>query len=433
MEQTINCRLMDFLDASPTCYHACANVAAALADAGYTQLREAEEWALREGGKYFVLRGDSALMAFRLPKKDFSGFMIAAAHCDSPSFKVRQSAEAAAAGGCKRLNVEPYGGMIQRSWLDRPLSVAGRALVRRGERLETKLMNIDRDLLIIPSVAIHMDRDVNKSGALNAAVDLQPLFTQGETSLRTLVAGELGVEEGALLETELFLYPRTRATLLGAEGEFIAAPRLDDLQCVFALLQGFLAAEESAAVPVLSVFNNEEVGSCTRQGADSTFLTDVLERISAAAGKSAEAHRAAVGRSFLISADNAHAVHPAHPELADKTEAPVLNGGVVVKYNANQRYTTDAFSASVFAEVCRAAKVPIQRYSNRPDLPGGSTLGNIAMAHLSVPAVDIGLPQLAMHASYELAGAKDTAALVRAMTVYYSKALLRHSDGSISL
>ena len=433
MEQKINRQLMDFLDASPTCYHAAANVAETLRDAGYTQLREEAEWALAEGGKYFVLRGDSALMAFRLPRRDFTGFMIAAAHSDSPSFKVRQSGESPAAGGCRRLNVEPYGGMIQRSWLDRPLSVAGRALVRREGRMETRLVNLDRDLLIIPSVAIHMDRDVNKSGALNAAVDLQPLFTQGESTLRALVAAELAVPEADLLETELFLYSREKATLLGAGEEFIAAPRLDDLQCVFALLQGFLAAEESAAVPVLSVFNHEEVGSCTRQGADSTFLTDVLERISAAAGKTPEGHRAAAAQSFLVSADNAHAVHPNHPEYADKTDAPVLNGGVVVKYNANQRYTTDAFSASVFSEVCRAAGVSIQRYSNRPDLPGGSTLGNIAMAHLSVPAVDIGLPQLAMHASCEVAGTKDTAALVRAMTAYYSKALRRHADGSISL
>ena len=425
MKYDLTRQLMTFLDESPTCFHAAANVAQALTEAGYTRLWEAETWDLQEGGKYFTLRGDSALMAFRLPKRDFSGFMIAAAHSDSPSFKVRQTAQSDAAGGCRRLNVEPYGGMIQRSWLDRPLSVAGRALVRRNGRLETALVNIDRDLAIIPSVAIHMDRDVNKSGALNAAVDLQPLFTQGDVTLRALAAAELHVEESDLLDTELFLYPRMKAVRLGAEGEFIASPRLDDLQCVFALLQGFLAAGDSEAVPVLAVFNNEEVGSGTRQGADSTFLTDVLERVSAAAGKTAEQHRAAVGQSFLVSTDNAHAVHPAHPELADKAEAPALNGGVVVKYNANQRYVTDAFSASVFTELCREAGVAVQRYSNRPDLPGGSTLGCIAMAHLSVPAVDVGLAQLAMHSACELAGEADTAALVRAMAVYYSKALRR--------
>ncbi|MBQ8390393.1 MAG: M18 family aminopeptidase, partial [Oscillibacter sp.] len=368
-----------------------------------------------------------------LPKKDFRGFMLAAAHSDSPSFKVRQTAEAEGAGTCRRLNVEPYGGMIQRSWMDRPLSVAGRCLVRKGGGIETKLVEIDRDLLIIPSVAIHMDRDVNRSGALNAAVDLQPLFTQGDLTLKGLLAEELEVKEEEILETELFLYPRMKASLLGPESEFIAAPRLDDLQCAFGCMKGFLAAKDSESVPVLAVFNNEEVGSTTRQGADSTFLTDVLERISAQCGKTAEGHRAAVAQSFLVSADNAHAVHPNHGEYADKAEAPVLNGGVVLKYNANQRYTTDGLSAAVFAEICREAGVPLQRYSNRPDLPGGSTLGNIAMAHLSIPAVDIGLPQLAMHAACEVAGARDTEALVKVMTAYYGKSLRRHEDGSVEL
>ena len=429
----MNMTLFDFLDRSPTCYHAVKNLTDILTEAGYRNLQEFAPWAIAEGGKYFVTRGDSALMAFRVPKRDFRGFMLSASHSDSPSFKVRQTAESALSGGCRKLNVEPYGGMIQRSWLDRPLSVAGRCMVRRDGRIETRLVDIDRDLLIIPSVAIHMDRDVNRNGALNAAVDLQPLFTQGDTSLRQLIAEELTAQEEDILETELFLYPRMKAAALGAEGEFIASPRLDDLQCVYGCLQGFLAAEESQSVPVFCVFNHEEVGSGTRQGADSTFLTDVLERISAAMGKTGEEYRAAIAQSFLVSADNAHAVHPAHPEFADKNEAPVLNGGVVLKYNANQRYTTDALSAAVFAEVCRQADVPLQRYSNRPDLPGGSTLGCIAMAHLSIPAVDIGLPQLAMHACYEVAGAKDTHALIRAMTVYYSRSLCRGSDGSVAL
>lgn len=423
--------LCAFLDDSPTCYHAVKNLADALEQEGYQPLLEARPWTLEEGGRYFVTRGDSALMAFRVPKKDFRGFMIAAAHSDSPSFKVRQSAENAGAGKCRRLSVEPYGGMIQRSWLDRPLSLAGRCLVEREGRIETKLVNIDRDLAIIPSVAIHMDREVNRSGALNANTDLQPIFTQGETALKTLLSRELGVAEDAILETELFLYPRMKAALLGAEEEFIASPRLDDLQCVFACFQGFLAAGEGESVPVLAVFNNEEVGSTTRQGADSTFLTDLLERISENCGKTREDHRAAVAQSFLVSADNAHAVHPNHPEFSDKTEAPVLNGGVVLKYNANQRYTTDGLSAALFARVCREAGAPLQRYSNRPDLPGGSTLGNIAMAHLSVPAVDIGLPQLAMHSACEVAGAKDTGELVKAMTVYFGKSFCRHEDGSV--
>ena len=425
--------LLDFLNHSPTCYHAVQNTVDILTSEGYQPLSETEVWSLREGGRYFVTRGQSALVAFRLPRRDFRGFLLSAAHSDSPTLKIRQSAEAAPVGAIRRLNVEPYGGMVMRSWMDRPLSAAGRVMVRGDRGIESRLVDLDRDLLFIPSVAIHLNREVNRSGALNAAADLQPIFTQGDMTLRALVAGELGLPEEHILETELFLYPRMKATYLGAQGEFIASPRLDDLQCLFACLKGFLAAGAGESVPALCVFNNEEVGSVTRQGADSTFLTDVLERISAACGKTPGEHRAAVAQSFLVSADNAHALHPAHPELSDKTEAPVLNGGVVLKYNANQRYTTDALSAAVFTEVCRRAEVPLQRYSNRPDLPGGSTLGSTAMAHLSVPAVDIGLPQLAMHAACEVAGTRDTGALIRAMAFYFGCSLCRNGDGSVTL
>jgi len=431
MRSTVTAELLEFLNGSPSCYHAAHRVMEMLQAAGYERLWEQEKWALREGGRYFVLRGDASLMAFRVPKRDFRGFMIAAAHSDSPTYKVREEAEVASAGNCLRLSVEPYGGMIHRSWLDRPLSVAGRILVREGERIVSRLVNIDRDLLIIPSVAIHMDREVNKGTALKANVDLLPLFGQGKEkgAFRRVVAESAGVEAEDILTTDLFLYNRTPATLVGAEEEFIAAPRLDDLQCVFGCLKGFLAAEESESVPVLAVFHNEEVGSGTRQGADSTFLADVLRRVNDSMGRSAENYLTAVANSFQISADNAHAVHPAHPEYSDGSEAPVLNGGVVVKYNAAQHYTTDAVSDAVFRQVCAAAEVPVQRYSNRADLPGGSTLGNISTAHVSVHSVDIGLPQLAMHASYEVAGVADTESLIRAMTVYYGRSFRSGTNG----
>ena len=430
MEQE-NKRLLAFLDASPSCYHAAANTAKMLLKAGYTRLYEGEVWNLTEGGRYFTLRGDASVIAFRVPQRDFRGFMIAAGHSDSPTFKVREEAEVPSAGGCLRLSVEPYGGMIMRSWLDRPLSVAGRAVVREGGRLKTRLVNVDRDLLVIPSVAIHMDREVNKGTALKANVDMLPLFGMGKEpgAFRQLIAEEAGVTEEDLISTDLFLYPRQAAALTGAAEEFILSPRLDDLQCVFGCLEGFLAAKGSESVPVLAVFHNEEVGSGTRQGADSTFLTDVLRRISAAFGKTEEEYRAAVANSFLVSADNAHAVHPNHPEYADGREFPVLNGGVVVKYNAAQRYTTDAVSDAVFRQVCREAGVPVQRYSNRADLPGGSTLGNISTAHLSVHSVDIGLPQLAMHSACEVAGAKDIEYLVRAMTGYFEKSFRAGPEG----
>lgn len=426
-------KLFRFLDESPTCYHAAANAKAALTAAGAVELRESEQWKLEKGTLYVVERGDSALVAFRVPEGPFHGFLMAAAHSDSPTFKVRETAEAASAGNTLRLSVEPYGGGVWRGWLDRPLSVAGRVVIRQGDRLVSRLVNIDRDLLVIPGVAIHMDRSVNKGAELNPAVDLLPLLGCGKEpgAFRKLIAEAAGVREEHLLSTELFLYPRTKAVQTGLNGEFIVSPRLDDLQCVFGCLEGFLAAKPSGSLPVLAVFNNEEVGSNTRQGADSTFLTDVLERIAHGCGLDNEAWKAAIANSFMVSADNAHAIHPAHPEYADKGEFPVLGGGIVIKYNANQRYTTDAVSGAVFQAICQEAGVPVQRYSNRADLPGGSTLGNISTAHLSVPTVDIGLPQLAMHSVCETAGAADTDLLVKAMAAYFSRDFHLDRDGGI--
>ena len=427
-------KLFRFLDESPTCYHAAANAKAALTAAGAVELRESEQWKLEKGTLYVVERGDSALVAFRVPEGPFHGFLMAAAHSDSPTFKVRETAEAASAGNTLRLSVEPYGGGVWRGWLDRPLSVAGRVVIRQGDRLVSRLVNIDRDLLVIPGVAIHMDRSVNKGAELNPAVDLLPLLGCGKEpgAFRKLIAEAAGVREEHLLSTELFLYPRTKAVQTGLNGEFIVSPRLDDLQCVFGCLEGFLAAKPGGSLPVLAVFNNEEVGSNTRQGADSTFLTDVLERIAHGCGLDSEAWKAAAANSFMVSADNAHAIHPAHPEYADKGEFPVLGGGIVIKYNANQRYTTDAVSGAVFQAICQEAGVPVQRYSNRADLPGGSTLGNISTAHLSVPTVDIGLPQLAMHSVCETAGAADTDLLVKAMTAYFSRDFhLDRDDGIV--
>ena len=424
-------KLFRFLDESPTCYHAAANAKAALTAAGAVELRESEQWKLEKGTLYVVERGDSALVAVRVPEGPFHGFLMAAAHSDSPTFKVRETAEAASAGNTLRLSVEPYGGGVWRGWLDRPLSVAGRVMIRQGDRLVSRLVNIDRDLLVIPGVAIHMDRSVNKGAELNPAVDLLPLLGCGKEpgAFRKLIAEAAGVREEHLLSTELFLYPRTKAVQTGLNGEFIVSPRLDDLQCVFGCLEGFLAAKPGGSLPVLAVFNNEEVGSSTRQGADSTFLTDVLERIAHGCGLDSEAWKAAVANSFMVSADNAHAIHPAHPEYADKGEFPVLGGGIVIKYNANQRYTSDAVSAGIFRRICESAGVPVQYYANRADMPGGSTLGNISNTQVSLNAVDIGLAQLAMHSPFETAGAADTASLVKALTAFFEHSLVAERDG----
>ena len=351
---------------------------------------------------------------------------MAAAHTDSPTFKIKHNPEKKS-GPYVQLSTEKYGGMLMGTWFDRPLSVAGRVVTAKDGRLETKLVDVDRDLAVIPSVAIHMNRAANDVFKLMANVDTLPLYGMQESSnsFRSVVAEAAGVKEDEVLGEDLSLYVRTRGTCFGAKNEFLLAPRLDDLGCVFGLLEGFLSAEASGSVPVFCAFDNEEVGSETKQGAASSLLSDTLRRIALALGMNEEGYLRMLAQSFLVSADNAHGVHPNHPEYADMTNTPRLNGGVVIKFNANQRYTTDGVSCALFTAVCREAGAPVQVYANRSDMPGGSTLGSIATTKVSVPSVDIGLAQLAMHSCVETAGADDLDALVRTMTVYYGKTLRR--------
>ena len=428
MDQNWNEKLLAFIGDSPTAFHVCRNLAEKLKEEGFEELPEADLWELSPGGRYFVRRNGSALIAFRIPEGEWKGFLMMAAHADSPSFKIKEHAAVPTAGMYTRLNVEKYGGMLCASWMDRPLSVAGRAAVRENGRIVTRLLNVDRDLLLIPHVAIHMDRSVNDGKKFDPNTDMLPLFGDAAAAEKfdALIAETLGVAPEDVLATDLFLYPRTPGTVWGAEGEYLSSPRLDDLQCVFACTEGFLRAKDGPCAPVLCVFDNEEVGSGTKQGAGSGFLQDVLTR--AAEGSGRDLRRCLAG-SFLVSADNAHALHPNHPEYADRNDRPEMNKGIVIKYNANQRYTTDAVSAAAFAELCRAAGVPTQRFTNRADLPGGSTLGNISTAHVSVDSVDIGLAQLAMHSAYETAGSKDTEYLIRAAEAFFASSFLRWEDG----
>ena len=415
--------LFDFIKSSPNAYFAVWNMARAFEAAGYRRLKESEAWEL-SAGKYYVTRDDSSLIAFVIPEKEFKGFRIIASHSDSPSFKIKPNPEKKAGGDCVVLNVEKYGGMILSTWFDRPLSVAGRILLDTEEGVETKLVNIDRDLLMIPSLAIHMDRAANDGRKIEVQKELLPLYSgdggKGE-SLLSLVAKEAGVAEKDILDTDLFLYNRQEPTSYGADGEFIAAPRLDDLQCVYASMEGLLAAEPGDMIAMHAVFNNEEVGSETKQGAASSFLSDVMERICEKFGAGKEELIRKRAASFMISADNAHACHPNYPEKADPTSRPVLNGGVVIKYNANQRYTTDGVSAAIFRKLCRKAGVPVQEYVNHSDIAGGSTLGSIATTRVSMNTVDVGLPQLAMHSAYETAGAEDTAAMIRMAEEFFNE------------
>ena len=432
----INQELFSFLDQSPNAFFAVRNMCEMLDKAGMTRLYEGSAWKLESGKGYYVTRNDSALIAFRIPKADYTGFQMMASHCDSPVFKVKTNAEITIDDQYVKLNVEKYGGMLCAPWLDRPLSVAGRVIVRTETGIETRLVNVDRDLMIIPNLAIHMNREVNDEYKYNAQVDMLPLFCEkGEESdgFLQLIASEAGVSVEDILDTDLFLYNRMRAASLGLHDEFIASGRLDDLQCAFASLKGFLEAAPKDSVAVHCVFDNEEVGSGTKQGAAGTFLRDTLRRIASAFGKTEEEYLMSLASSFLVSADNAHAVHPNHADKADPTNRIYLNKGIVIKYSANQKYTTDAVSGAIMRVICEHAGVPYQTFTNRSDMPGGSTLGNISQSQVALNTVDVGLPQLAMHSPYETAGAMDTAYLAAAAKVLFSSSLEETGSGELAL
>ena len=409
--------LKNFLDGAVSTYHAIAALGEELKKAGYAPISEADNWNLVPGGKYFLTRNGTALMAFRVPQNAPKGFLLTASHSDRPGFKVKENPELKSA--YIRLAVERYGGMLMSTWLDRPLSVAGRVLVDAENGVETKLVNIDRDLLLIPNVAIHMNRQANDGYKWNPASDMIPLFGGKDAAgkFSALLEESAG---GKVLGHDLSLYVRQKGTIWGMEDEFISSAALDDLACAWCCTQAFLNAGESENMPLLCVFDNEEVGSSSLQGADSNLLQAMMERICKALNLDLYTMLA---QSYMLSADNAHAIHPNHPEFADPNNAPVVNQGVVLKFNANQRYCTDGVSAAIFRKVCAKADVPVQTYCNRADMAGGSTLGNISLTHVSVPSADIGLPQLAMHSCFETAGCKDVAYMIDALTAFYSTTL----------
>ena len=375
------------------------------------------------GGKYYVCRGGSALVAFRIPKETPGGFLMSASHADRPCFKVKDNFELA--GPYSRVAVERYGGQLLFTWLDRPLSVAGRVTVETDGGIENRLVDIDRDLLLIPNVAIHMNRQVNDGYKWNPAVDTLPLAGGPDSAgkLQTLLEEQAG---GKILGHDLYLYVRQRASVWGVEGEYLSSAALDDLECAWGCARGFLNAQPTSEVTVLCVFDSEEVGSGSVQGAGSTLLEDVLERVCEAMNWDL---RRMLAQSFMVSADNAHAQHPNHPELADPTNAPVLGRGIVLKHNANLSYCTDGVSAAIFRKLCAKAEVNVQSYCNRADIPGGSTLGHISLGHISVPTADIGLPQLAMHSCYETAAVADAIDLETVMAEYYGSVLEATENG----
>ncbi|MGI5976517.1 MAG: M18 family aminopeptidase [Candidatus Limivicinus sp.] len=428
--------LFDFIDMSRSPFHSVLSACRRLDAAGFLHLEECSRWDLKLGKCYYTTRNQSSLIAFRMPEKPIKSWRMSASHSDSPSYRVKMDAEPDKNNsGVVRLRVEGYGGMIAASWMDRPLTLAGRVLIDTGSGINSELLYLDRDLMIIPSLAIHMDRSVNEQRELNPRRDMQPVFgCDGCHDLKELLAEELGVSPDKILNADLTLCPRQAPVLLGAEREFICSPRLDDLECAWGTLSGFLSAEpcEDAAA-VWCMFDNEEVGSGTRQGAKGSFLPDVMRRIEAVYGISADEHCAALAGSLLLSADNAHAVHPNYQDKADASAPVKINGGVVLKYNSSQKYTTTALTGALFTKICNKAGVPVQVFTNRADIPGGSTLGNLLSAQVSVPMADIGLPQLAMHACVETAGAKDPEYLAKACAAFYGSEITCTADGAYTL
>jgi len=430
---------MDFLEQSPTAFHAVENIRQTLLAAGFTELPESKRWDIAPGGSYFTTRNGSSVMAFRIGTElEDAGFTVTASHSDSPCFKIKENAELRVRDHYMQLNTEGYGGMICSTWLDRPLSIAGRVLVRTkgegGETYESRLVDFGRDLVLIPNLAIHMNRKVNDGMAYNKQIDMLPLLGSGAVEpgeFRTMVAEAAGAAPEDILGSDLYLYNRMAPTVWGGRSEFVSSGRLDDLECAWGTLQGFLRGKNDRGIQVYCCFDNEEVGSGTKQGADSTMLSDVLYRIVRGLGRDDEDYRCMTARSFMLSCDNAHAVHPNHPEKTDAANCVYMNEGIVVKSHAGQKYTSDAVSVALFRGVCEKAGVPVQFFANRSDEAGGSTLGNIAMAHVSMNTVDLGLAQLAMHSSYETAGVKDIGYLESACEAFYATHFTADADGCL--
>ena len=473
MTNTVLDSLQDFLKNSHSTYHAVHLLKEQMEKAGYAELREDRPWVLSPGKGYFVTRSGSSLLAFRIPENKPEEAHIAAVHSDSPVFKVKPSPEMVGGGNTIRLNIEKYGGMLTAPWYDRPLTIAGRILTEEPDGLRERLVYVDRDLLVIPSLAIHMDREANEKGHGNVQTEMLPLFgsteedrrtddsTAGDTNKQEAAAGEnkahgkdagfawkgalmraaaqaAGVRPESILGADLYLTTRMRPSVWGPSREFLSAQRLDDLECCYCIFRGFLESAASvqkaetgagtetsgpAILPVFCVFDNEEVGSRTGQGAESDFLAENYERICEAAGLTAEERRVMKARSFMISADNAHAVHPNYPDKADPVNRPQMNRGIVLKHHAGQKYTTDGVSAAILRDICRRHGIPVQDFSNRSDMAGGSTLGNISQTQLSVRTADIGLAQLAMHSCYETAGSRDPAYLAELARCFYLEKL----------
>lgn len=423
-------QLLEFIENSPTAYQTVDSAAKMLDEQGFIRLGAQEAWTLEPGSCYYTVQNGTSIIAFCMPAGKIESIMLAASHSDSPTFKLKAVCEADGCGDYVKLNTERYGGMILSTWLDKPLSLAGRLVIKEGDAVKSRNVKVDRDLLLIPNVAIHQNRKHNDGYVFNAQTDMMPLYgmASAKGSLMATVAEAAGVDVKSVIGSDLYLYNRTPATIWGADDAFFSAPRIDNLMCAYGTLLGFLQSTTAQnTLQVWACFDNEETGSRTKQGAGALWLRDTLERVCEANGTDL---RRVLPASMMLSADNAHAKHPNHPELSDAQNAPRMGGGVVIKANASQSYATDGVSCALFSEMCKREGVPTQSFANRSDSPGGSTLGSIADTLLPMCTVDIGMAQLAMHSSYETAACADNAHIVNASRAFFETAIKLDAEGN---
>ena len=425
--------LLSFLDAGVSAFHSAAAAVELLEQNGFEARPESAAWELVPGGKYYTTRNGSAVVAWRMPRGALTGWHATASHGDSPTWRIKKLDTPDPVFA--RAETEGYGGMIMSTWMDRPLRAAGRLLVRTDSGIESRLAATAQPVGCIPNLCIHFDREINKGRALNPQVDLQPIFGAAGGSLRAALAEAAGVPPEDILDADLVLALDEKARRVGLSGEYFMSSRIDDLECAYTTLWGFLQArgEEEGRGDLWCMFDNEEVGSSSRQGAQGTLLADVLARVEEALGVSREQSIRARTNSLLLSADNGHATHPNHPEKSDPQNPVRMGGGVVLKYNARQTYTTSGFTGAAFAAICRKAGVPVQVMTNRADVPGGSTLGNLLGHQIAMPMADVGLGQLAMHSAMETASCADAEYMARACAEFYNTPISQPRDGAWKL
>ena len=423
-------QLVDFCYESPTAFHAVASSVKILEENGFKPLQETDDWQLEQNGKYYFVRNDSALMAFIVGSKKVadSGFKIVGAHNDSPGFRIKPNPEWVSKDHYLRLNTEVYGGPILNTWFDRPLAIAGRVTCKSDNIYKPKerLININKPLAIIPNMAIHLNPNLNNGYVYDKQIDTLPFVGQvnakfeGKGYLHGLLTVELVVDYDDILDYDLFLYEYQKGCLIGPDNEYISSSRLDNLQSVYAAVNALCQTENPESTCVIACFDNEEVGSGSRMGADSTMLSDLLERVTLTFGGSRKDYLRALASSFIISADGAHACHPNLKEKEDPTTRPIVNGGPTIKQSGQRSYTSDSITSSVFRQICERAGVPSQCFVNRSNVKGGSTIGPISASHVSIPSVDVGVPMLAMHSIREMCGVKDNYYMLKALKAFFA-------------